>query len=153
MDAPLLDERLEPVNGLLLVGGRVEDDGGDGDDEDDPDDRSKWLQCFDHEAGGWGRLGDMAMARPWGCGAAAVGAYLYAFGGEGNDVEEPGCMTMYNMASRRMEQAAKPPCSLQFCTGVQPGELGQKKRSSQRVHLQPQHRQLGVWPSPALPCV
>ena len=46
---------------------------------DDPDDRSQWLQYFDHKAGGWGVLGGMAMRRrPCSCGAAAVGAYLYA---------------------------------------------------------------------------
>ena len=116
MDAPQLDERLrpaEPDTRLLLLGGK----GLDGLDT------SRWLQCFDHKAGGWGRLGDMAVRRPYGCGAAALGTYLYAFAGEDDDMEEPGCMTMYNMATRKMEEVAKPPSTLQFCTGVACGGL------------------------------
>ena len=58
------------------------------------------------------------MGRPHGCSAAAIGAYLYAFGGEEDDVVQPGCMTMYNMATRKMEEGAKPPSASQFCTGV-----------------------------------
>ena len=91
--------------------------------DDGPDDHSKWLQYFDHQAGGWGVLGDMAVDRPEGCGVAAVGIYLYAFGGEGVDVEEPGCTTMYNMATRKVEEVAKPPRALQCCTGVACGGL------------------------------
>ena len=84
----------------------------------DMDDPSRWLQCFDDKAGGWGRLEDMAMGRPCGCGVAALGTYLYAFGGEGDDVEESACMTVYNMATRKMEEVAKLPRALQLCTGV-----------------------------------
>ena len=118
LDAPQLDERLrpaEPGTRLLLLGGQGVDGG--------PAHHSKWLQCFDRKAGGWGVLGDMAVGRPCGCGAAAVGAYLYAFGGEGDDVVQPGCMTMYIMATRKMEEAAKPPLALQYCTGVACGGL------------------------------
>ena len=63
------------------------------------------------------------MRRPYGCGATAVGTYLYAFGGEGDDVVQPGCMTMYNMVTRKMEEVAKPSRALQFCTGVACGGL------------------------------
>ena len=84
-------------------------------------DPSQWLQYFDHKAGGWGRLGDMAVERPYGCGGAAVGTYLYAFGGEA-DVE-PGCTTMCDVATRQMKEVAKPPRALQFCAGVTCGGL------------------------------
>ena len=66
LDAPQLDERLRPADPdhrLLLVGGQ-------GVGALDP---SKWLQCFDHMAEGWGRLGDMAVDRSYGCGAVASG--------------------------------------------------------------------------------
>ena len=125
LDAPQLDERLrpaEPEHRLVLVGGRS--------DLGNTDDCSKWIQCFHHKAGGWGRLGDMAVWRPQRCGAAAVGDYLYAFGGEGDAVVQPGCMTMYNMATRKVWKVAKPPRALQlYCCGlwwpgVQPGGLG-----------------------------
>ena len=118
LDAPQLDERLRPADPdtrLLLVGGKS--------DSTDPDNPSRLLQCFDHKAGGWGRLGHMAVRRPEGCGAAAVGSYLYAFGGEADGVEEPGCMTMYNMATRKVEEAAKPPSALQCCAGVACGGM------------------------------
>ena len=38
-----------------------------------------------------------------------MGAYLHAFGGEGITAVPPGCMTMYHMATRKMEEVAKPP--------------------------------------------
>ena len=63
------------------------------------------------------------MRQPYGCGAAAVGAYLYAFGGEGLSVVQPGCMTMYNMATRKMAELAKLPRTLIYCPGVACGGL------------------------------
>ena len=96
---------------------------GEDDDDNDQDGHSQWLQCFDHKAGGWGRLGHMAVSRPYGYGAVAVGAYLYTFGGEGDDVVQPGCMTMYNTVTRKMEEVARPPRALQYCTGVASGGL------------------------------
>ena len=46
-----------------------------------------------------------------------VGTNLYAFGGERTTVQ-PGCMTMYNTATRKVEELAKPPLALEFCVGV-----------------------------------
>ena len=109
LDAPLLDERLrpaEPDTRLMLVGGV----GG----------MSRWLQCFDPRAGGWGRLGELAAERCYGTGAAALGTCLYAFGGE---VDEHGCMNMYNMATRKVEEVARPYRALFGCTGVACGGL------------------------------
>ena len=118
LEAAQLDERLRPAEPdyrLVLVGG-----GGADEAEPDP---SQWLQCFDDKAGGWGRLQDMSIDRPNGCGVAAVGTYLYAFGGEAGDAEEPECMTMYNMASRKMAEGAKLPRALMNCSGVACGGL------------------------------
>ena len=82
-----------------------------------------WLHCFDHKAGGWGRLGDMAVGQ-CGCGAAALGTCLYAFGGEDANVEEErACMTLYNTATRKVEEVAKPPRTLSDCAGVACGGL------------------------------
>ena len=91
-------------------------------DDDDDDDPSKWQRCYDHKVQGWVRLEDMGVQRPAGCGAAAVGTYLYAWGGE--DLEEadpprePGCMSMHNMASRRLAEVSGPPRALDWCAGV-----------------------------------
>ena len=63
---------------------------------------SRWLQFFDFEAGGWGRLEDMDVERPLGCSVAAVGTCLFTFGGQ---EEMPGCMTMYDMATRTGKEA------------------------------------------------
>ena len=111
LEAPQLDERLrpEPDYRLVLVGGTGPEAGPD---------CSQWLQCFDDKAGGWGRLQAMGIDRPNGCGAAAVGTYLYAFGGEGDSVEEPESMTMYDMASRKMAEVATLPRVLSYCSGV-----------------------------------
>ena len=65
----------------------------------------------------------MAVGRCYGCGAAALGTYLYAFGGEDVAVEEPQHMTMYNMATRKVEEVAKPPRALVYCAGVACGGL------------------------------
>ena len=112
LEAAQLDERLRPYYRLVLVGG------GEAHHES-----SQWLQCFDDNAGGWGRLQDMGIDRPTRCGAAAVGTYLYAFGGEGEGVEEPACTTMYNTASRKMVEVAKLPYALMYCSGVACGGL------------------------------
>ena len=81
---------------LLLVGGK---------DQEADLYPSQCLQCFDNKAGGWGRLADMSMERPFGCGAAAVGTFLFAFGG--GKGEEPQYTTIYDMATRRTVEAAK----------------------------------------------
>ena len=113
LEAPQLDVRLRPPeppeHRLVLVGGEGPLDGPD---------PSQVLQCYDHKAGGWGRLADMGVRRLAGCGAAAVGTRLYAFGGESDGLGVPGCMTMYDMASRKVEQVGRPPRALQYCGGV-----------------------------------
>ena len=99
LEAAQLDERLRPAEPdyrLMLVGGEGPDAGPD---------TSQWLQCFDDKAVGCGRLQDMGIGRSTSCGAAAVGTYLYAFGGESAGVEEPACMT-------------KLPRALTYCSGV-----------------------------------
>ena len=116
LEAAQLDERLRPAEPhyrLVLVGGG---------NAAGPD-PSQWLQCFDDKAWGWGRLQDMGIDRPNRCGAAAVGTYLYAFGGEVEAVEEPACMTVYNMASRKMAEGARLPRALYSCSGVACGGL------------------------------
>ena len=129
LKAAQLDERLRPAEPdyrLVLVGGT-------GHDEAVPDPS---LQCFVDKAGGWGQLlPDGVIDRPNGCDAAAVGTHLYAFGGGSfgdvqepggmrfGDVEEPECMTMYNMANRKMAEVAKLPRTLIKCSGVACGGL------------------------------
>lgn len=112
LEAPQLDEQLrpaEPSYRLVLVGGEGP--------EGDPD-PSQWLQAYDPKLHGWGRLGDMGVQRRFGCGAAAVGSRLYAFGGQVNPALAPGSMTSYNMATKRVKYLAKPPRALQYCAGV-----------------------------------
>ena len=113
LEAAQLDERLQPDYRLLMVGGSG---------ENDPDSHRRWLRCFDHKAGGWGRLGVMDVERRCGCGAAAVGSYLYAFGGQ-DATEDIGCITTYNMATNSMGEAAKPPIDLRCCAAVACGGL------------------------------
>ena len=113
LDAPQLDERLRPVEPdtrLLLVGGCGPEDGSDP--------ASQWVQDWDHKVQGWGRLMEMSEERPYGPGTAAIGTHLYAFGGEADGVDEPGRTTLYDMATRKMDDAAAPPRALQFCAGT-----------------------------------
>ena len=63
------------------------------------------------------------MGRPARCGTVALGPCLFAFGGEDDDATGPGHTTMYNMATRRMGEGAKPPRALRGCTGVACGGL------------------------------
>ena len=111
LEAPQLDERLQPVLPrfrLVLVGGLP----GWGCDP------SNWLQYFDDKARAWGRLGDMRVRRPHSCGAAAIDGCLYAFGGMDVSDVDPQSTTKYTMATRKMEEVAKPPQALKSCTGV-----------------------------------
>ena len=112
LNAPQLDKRLRPAEPdyrLVLVGGECSGSGPS---------LSAWLQCFDDKACGWGRLEDMSVERPNTCGAAAVGSCLFAWGGEGLSVETPGFMSMYDLASRKVAELARPPRPLAFTTGV-----------------------------------
>ena len=101
MQTPQLDELLQlPEQWLVLVGGNL----------DDPRiaSQGRSLQYYDVKAGGWGRLHDMTIGRYSGCAAAALGASLYVFGGEGFvdagpyvDAGLPYCMSVHELASRR----------------------------------------------------
>ena len=87
--------------------------------EDDPDvEPSQRLQYFDPAVPGWGQLGGMGVRRPFGCGTAAVGPRVYAFGGQGMEVEEPAHTSVYDAATRETRDLARPPRALQFCAGV-----------------------------------
>ena len=113
LEAPQLDELLrppEPEHCLVLVGGRLSDQ--------QPATLSRRLQYYDRRAGGWGRLQDMTVGRSNGCAAAALGSHLYVLGGEGNNVVGPYHTTVYDLASRKMEERAGPPRYVRACAGV-----------------------------------
>ena len=136
-DVLLADPAAAPDHRSVLVGGTGPDGGPE---------PSRWLQLYDPKLHGWGRLGDMGVDRPDGCGAAAVGTSLYAFAGQGDEVEEPGHTTMYDVATRKVTEVAKPPKAVSYSAGVACGGCvyglggaGFKCCSGRRVRLQPWH--------------
>ena len=136
LDAPQLDERLRPAEpdySLMLVGGKGPEGGPD---------PSRWLQLYDPKLHGWVCLGDMGVERLNGCGAAAVGTSLYAFAGQRGQEGEPGHTTMYDMATRKVMEVAKPPKAVRYSAGVACGGcggLGSQYSGGGRGRLQPRH--------------